>query len=79
MALKTLHKPKSTLIQQGDTLYQINATWPSRAFIGENKMVDKTKLGLIVKWEGGDHVIQYQDKYHICEEIQDAEYEDIQD
>ena len=70
--MRTFHKPRSRVIQQGDNLYTILGVYPSRMFINTDKTVDKTKLGMVVRWEGGDHVIQHQDKYYVCEQIEDA-------
>lgn len=41
--------------------------------LGESKPIeDKTKLGYLVKWYGGDKVLGYGDKLLICETIKDA-------
>ena len=34
--------------------------------------VDKTRLGELVRWYGGDKVLSYKKKYLICKTIEDA-------
>lgn len=34
--------------------------------------VDKTRLGELVHWYGGDKVLSYKKKYLICKTIEDA-------
>ena len=75
--LKTFHKPRSRVIQQGDNLYLIMGVYNAQMFINLDKTVDRHKLGMIVKYEGGNHVIQHENKYYICQQIEDAQYEDI--
>ena len=77
MSIKTFNKPRSRVIQQGDNLYTIMGVYNSSWFIKADKTVDKTRLGYIVKYEGGDHVIQYENKYYICQQIEDIQYEMI--
>jgi len=53
------------LIQHEGEIYRV---------LGEHMedRVDKTRLGLLVKWYGGDKVLGYGDKLLICETIKDA-------
>lgn len=71
------HKPNSQILQQGDKLYTIKQSYMAHMFAGKDKRVNKELLGVAVKYHGGDHVVQHQNKYYICEEIPEAEYETI--
>lgn len=75
--LKTLTQPKSNILMQGNDMHKVLNRYHSRTFIKQDKTVDRELLGYCVKWEGGNHVIQYQDYYYICEKIEDAQYEEI--
>lgn len=59
----------NTLIQHDNNFYRV---------LGQHKIehVDKSRLGDLVKWYGGDKVLGYDGKYLICETIKDAEYEE---
>ena len=41
-------------------------------FLNKNKTVNKQVLGLYVHEKGGDHVLQRQNKFLICETIEEA-------
>lgn len=60
----------NTLIQHEDMFYRI---------LGRAKIdrVDKSKLGMLVKWYGADKVLGYNGEYLICETIKTIEYETI--
>ena len=45
--------------------------------VDDKNVIDRIKLGHIVKWVGGNHVVQHDDKLLIVEKIQDAQYEEI--
>ena len=65
-SINTLLKYKP-IIEFGGEFYKI---------LGETKPIeDKTKLGYLVKWYGGDKVLGYADKLLICETIIDANVE----
>ena len=55
----------NTLIQHDGNFYHI-----LRRFKIEH--VDKTRLGELVKWCGGDKVLGYDGRYLICKTIEDA-------
>ena len=70
-------KPRSKLIQQGDDMYTILDVVSRNQFVDSNNVIDRVKLGYMVKWIGGNHVVQHDDKLIIVEKIQDAQYEEI--
>lgn len=70
-------KPKSKLIQQGEDMYTILDVVGRNQFVDSNNVIDRVKLGYMVKWCGGNHVVQHDDKLLIVEKIQDAQYEII--
>ena len=70
-------KPKSKLIQQGEDMYTILDVVGRNQFVDSNNVIDRVKLGYMVKWCGGNHVVQHDDKLLIVEKIQDAQYETI--
>ena len=45
--------------------------------VDDKNVIDRIKLGHLVKWYGGDHVVQKDDKLIICSKIEDAQYETI--
>ena len=70
-------KPRSKLIQQGDDMYTILDVVSRNQFVDGKNVIDRVKLGYMVKWVGGNHVVQHDDKLLIVEKIQDAQYETI--
>tara|TARA_R110002124_G_scaffold29466_2_gene102611 strand:- start:100 stop:276 length:177 start_codon:yes stop_codon:yes gene_type:complete len=46
-------------------------------FTNSENVINKTQLGYMVKWVGGNHVVQADDKLLIVEKIEDAQYETI--
>ena len=70
-------KPRSKLIQQGEDMYTILDVVSRNQFVDKNNVINRTSLGYMVKWVGGNHVVQHDDKLLIVEKIQDAQYEEI--
>ena len=70
-------KPRSKLIQQGEDMYTILDVVSRNQFVDSNNVIDRVKLGYMVKWIGGNHVVQNDNKLIIVEKIQDAQYEEI--
>lgn len=73
----TLTKPSSQILQQGDELYTIKYVMGRHICVDDKNVIDKVKLGHLVKWYGGNHVVQAEQKLLIVEKIQDAQYEEI--
>ena len=70
-------KPRSKLIQQGEDMYTILDVVSRNQFVDKNNVINRTSLGYMVKWCGGNHVVQNDDKLIIVEKIEDAQYEEI--
>ena len=75
--MNTLTKPSSQILQQGDELYTIKYVMGRHICVDDKNVIDRIKLGHLVKWYGGNHVVQHDDKLLIVEKIQDAQYEII--
>lgn len=66
-----MSKPNINTLLRYKPLIEFNGEFYK--ILGEAKpMQDKTKLGYLVKWYGGDKVLGYGDKLLICETIKDA-------
>ena len=70
-------KPRSKLIQQGDDMYTILDVVSRNQFVDKNNVINRTSLGYMVKWVGGNHVVQHDNKLLITQKIEDAQYEEI--
>ena len=70
-------KPRSKLIQQGDDMYTILDVVSRNQFVDKNNVINRTSLGYMVKWVGGNHVVQHDNKLLITQKIEDAQYEAI--
>jgi hypothetical protein len=75
--MNTLTKPSSQILQQGDELYTIKYVMGRHICVDDKNVIDRIKLGHLVKWYGGNHVVQAEQKLLIVEKIQDAQYEII--
>ena len=75
--MNTLTKPSSQILQQGDELYTIKYVMGRHICVDDKNVIDRIKLGHLVKWYGGNHVVQNDDKLIIVEKIEDAQYETI--
>ena len=75
--MNTLTKPSSQILQQGDELYTVLHVVNRGLFTNSENVINKTQLGYMVKWVGGNHVIQHDNKLLIVEKIEDAQYETI--
>jgi hypothetical protein len=75
--MNTLTKPSSQILQQGDELYTVLHVVNRGLFTNSENVINKTQLGYMVKWCGGGHVVQDNDKLIICSKIEDAQYETI--
>ena len=75
--MNTLTKPSSQILQQGDELYTIKYVMGRHICVDDKNVIDRIKLGHLVKWYGGNHVVQAEQKLLIVEKIQDAQYEEI--
>ena len=75
--MTTLTKPNSTIIQQGEEMYVIKHIVNRTQFVDKDNVIDRGKLGYVVQWVGGNHVVQHDNKLYIVEKVEDAQYEII--
>ena len=75
--MNILSKPESKIIVQGEDMFTILQVVNRTQFVDKNNVINRTSLGYMVKWVGGNHVVQHDDKLLIVEKIQDAQYETI--
>jgi len=71
------NKPSSQIITQGEEMYTIKYVMGRHICTDKDNVIDRIKLGHLVKWYGGGHVVQKDDKLIICSKIEDAQYEII--
>lgn len=72
-----LHKPESKIIVQGDDIFTILHIVNRSQFVDDDNVIDRVKLGYMVKWAGGNHVVQKDNKLIIVERVEDAQIEEI--
>ena len=65
----TLH---SNIVYNGDKAYKILDITPMHNFANKDGNINKQVLGLYVHVIGGDHVLQRDNKFLICETIEEA-------
>tara|TARA_R100000656_G_C3874463_1_gene112952 strand:+ start:45 stop:305 length:261 start_codon:yes stop_codon:yes gene_type:complete len=68
---------KLDLRRVNDKLYKILRYIPIHNVVDKKGKVNKKIIGLWVKRENGDHVLQENNNLLICETIQDIEYKEI--
>jgi len=73
--MTTLTKPNSTIIQQGEEMYVIKHIVNRTQFVDKDNVIDRVKLGYMVKWCGANHVVQHDNKLLIVEKIEEVQYE----
>ena len=76
--MNLLHKPNSKIFVQGEEMYTIKYVMGRHICVDDKNVIDKVKLGHLVKYYGGNHVVQKDDKLLIVEKIEDAQYEQVQ-
>ena len=72
-----LHKPESKIIVQGNDMFTILHIVNRSQFVDDDNVIDRVKLGYMVKWAGGNHVVQKDNKLIIVERVEDAQIEEI--
>lgn len=60
------------IIYNGDKAYQIIDEIAIHHFLNKNGDVNRQVLGMYVNEKRGNHVLQRNDKFLICNEIEDA-------
>lgn len=66
----TLH---SNIVYNGDQAYKILDIVSIHNFTNKNGSVNKQVLGMYVNEKGGNHVLQRNHQFLICETIEDAQ------
>jgi len=62
----------SNIIYNNNKAYKILKVVAIHQFLNSNNDVNRKVLGLYVNEVGGNHVLQRNDKFLICEEIEEA-------
>ena len=75
--MNLLSKPESKIISQGEDMFTVLHVVNRGLFTNSENVINKTQLGYMVKWCGGGHVVQNDQKLIIVEKIEDAQYEII--
>lgn len=60
------------IVYNGDTAYKILRKLPIHNFLNRDNQINQQVLGLWVKYLGGNHVLKQEDKFLICEIIEEA-------
>ena len=61
------------LISKDDKMYEIVSTVPSHMFLNKDKSLNQQVLGMYVNEHKGDRVLQREDKFLICKQIEEAQ------
>ena len=75
--MQVLSKPNSKIFVQGEEMFTILHIVNRTQFVDKTNTINRTSLGYMVQWCGGDKVVQHDDKLLICSKIEDAQYETI--
>lgn len=75
--MTTLTRPESKIIIQGEDMYTIKFVIGRHMVVDKDNVIDRSKLGYLVQWVGGNHVVQNKEQLYIVEKIEDAQYEII--
>ena len=62
----------SNVIYNGNKAYKILKAVAMHQFLNKDDSVNRKVLGLYVNEIGGNHVLQHNSKFLICEEIEEA-------
>ena len=63
----------SNIVYNNNTAYKILDIISVEHFLNKNKSINKQVLGMYVNEKGGDHVLQRNNKFLICETIEEAQ------
>jgi len=61
------------LITKGDIMYEIVSEVPAHMFLNKDKSINQQVLGMYVNEYQGDRVLQREDKFLICKQIEEAQ------
>ena len=60
------------IVYKGDKAYKILDETFIHNFLNSDNSINQRVLGMYVHYKGGDHVLQRDNKFLICETIEDA-------
>ena len=63
----------SNIIYNNGIAYKILGILPMHNFANQDGSINKQVLGMYVNEKNGDHVLQHQNKFLICETIEEAQ------
>tara|TARA_B110000503_G_C6915832_1_gene316600 strand:+ start:67 stop:273 length:207 start_codon:yes stop_codon:yes gene_type:complete len=61
------------LITKGDIMYEIVSEVPAHMFLNKDKSINQQVLGMYVNEYNGDRVLQREDKFLVCKQIEEAQ------
>jgi len=61
------------LITKDDKMYEVVSSVSSHMFLNKDKSLNQQVLGLYVNEYKGDRVLQREDKFLICKQIEEAQ------
>jgi len=61
------------LITKDDRMYEVVSSVSSHMFLNKDKSLNQQVLGMYVNEHNGDRVLQREDKFLICKQIEEAQ------
>ena len=61
------------LINKDDKMYEVVSSVSSHMFLNKDKSLNQQVLGMYVNEHNGDRVLQREDKFLICKQIEEAQ------
>jgi len=61
------------LITRDDVMYEVVSSIPAHMFANKDKTINQQVLGMYVNEHGADKVLQREDKFLICKQIEEAQ------
>ena len=61
------------LITKDDKMYEVVSSVSSHMFLNKNRSLNQQVLGMYVNEYQGDRVLQREDKFLICKQIEEAQ------
>ncbi len=61
------------LITKNDKMYEVVSSVSSHMFLNKDKSLNQQVLGMYVNEHNGDRVLQREDKFLICKQIEEAQ------
>ena len=61
------------LIIKGDIMYEVVSEVPAHMFLNKDKSINQQVLGMYVNDHKADRVLQREDKFLVCKQIEEAQ------